>query len=70
MVQYTVWVKDGMEWLRELVRDPVLSEHWIWYAERREVVVNGVSEEYIDGPMSARDAWDQEVSQLSWNDCL
>jgi hypothetical protein len=64
MVPYTVWVKDGMEWLRELIRDPSLSDQWTWYAEKKEIVANGVAEEYVDGPMSAQDAWDEEVSTL------
>lgn len=62
MVPYTVWVKDGMEWLRELVRDPGLSDQWTWYAEKKEVVAAGVAEQYVDSPMSAQDAWDEEVS--------
>jgi len=63
-VKYMVWVRDGMEMIRDLVRDPELAPYWQWYAERREIVVNGEVEQYIDNPMNAQDAWEEEVSIL------
>jgi hypothetical protein len=52
-----------MAWIRDVAREPSLSPHWRWYAERKEVFLDGEGERFIDDPLSADDAWQQEVSQ-------
>jgi hypothetical protein len=52
-----------MAWIRDVVREPSLSPHWRWYAERKEVFLDGEGERFIDDPLTADGAWEQEVSQ-------
>lgn len=64
-LQYSVWVKNGMEALLELLRDPSLKDHWDFYAYKKYISLNGGDlEQVYDTPMSAEDAWDAEVCGL------
>ena len=59
---YSVWVKDVMPWIEEMVADPALSEHWEWHANRQYLHTPGKEpERFITTPMSADYAWEMEV---------
>jgi Plavaka transposase len=63
-LEYSVWVKDVMPWIEELVVDPALNEHWEWHAHRQYLHTEGSDpERFITTPMSADFAWETEVSQ-------
>ncbi|PVF94154.1 hypothetical protein CPB86DRAFT_62796 [Serendipita vermifera] len=60
-LQYTVWVKDGMQLLKELVQDPLLKDKWIWHAYKRVLHIKGQEDqEIIDHPMGACVMWNFE----------
>jgi hypothetical protein len=63
-MKYTVWVKDGMEWVKGLARDPLLADYWKWHAVYKVKVVNGEEEWYMDEPLSAKEAFEYEVSLI------
>lgn len=50
-----------MAWLRDIAADPSLGPYWRWHAEQKEVFVDGKGERFIEDPLSADDAWEQEV---------
>jgi len=60
-MEFTMWAKDGMAWLRELVQDPMLADEWTWYPFRKTVYCDGASYRILDDPMSANNAWDYQV---------
>lgn len=61
--EFVVWTTDGMEWLKEIVRDEQLKDEWEWYAHHKLLVVEGKEPvRIIDEPLSADDAWEFEVS--------
>jgi len=67
-LSYTVWVKDSMKALEELVRDPTLKDEWKWHARLQFIKTSKGDEQqshkeelFITDPMSAKDAWEAEV---------
>ena len=65
-MEYTVWIKDGMEWLHELICDKSLSHEWEWHAHQKWLYCEGREpERIIDEPLSADDAWEAEVGLSS-----
>lgn len=61
MRKYTVWVKDGMEWMRSVIRDPTLVTEFTWHAYKKELVINGEVDQIYDDPLSGSAAWENEV---------
>jgi hypothetical protein len=71
LMEYTVWIKDGMEWLRDLVRDKSLSHEWEWHAHQKWIHSEGQQpRRIIDEPLSADDAWEAEVCRLAQLWCI
>ena len=60
-LSYTVWVLDGMAWLRELARDKTLKDEWRWYAVKKFKCKGDDKERFIDEPLSGQEAWEYEV---------
>jgi Plavaka transposase len=65
-MEYTVFVKDGMKWLQDLVTNPDLNEEWQWYAYHKFLHADGKETRLMDDPLSADAAWDFEV-HIQWN---
>ncbi|KAG8788672.1 hypothetical protein FRC15_002829 [Serendipita sp. 397] len=60
-LQFSVWIKDGMQWLKDLVTDPLLRDHWDWHAKKKTLVLDGKEcGEIITDPLTAEAAWDFE----------
>lgn len=60
-LKYTVWIKDGMAWMRELFRDHALKEQWTWFAHQKYLYMPGKPpERVIDEPLSGDAAWEIE----------
>jgi hypothetical protein len=61
-LNYTVWVKDGLAWMRELFRDPALKQQWTWFGHKKYLYMPGKPpERVIDEPLSGDAAWEIEV---------
>jgi hypothetical protein len=62
MLKYSVYVKDVMPWIEELVQDPALKDHWTWHAKQQFIHIEGKEpERFITTPMTADYAWEVEV---------
>ncbi|KIM20907.1 hypothetical protein M408DRAFT_29979 [Serendipita vermifera MAFF 305830] len=62
-LSFTVWVKDPLPWIEELVRDPALRDHWLWYAFKQYLCHDGKEpERFITCPMSADYAMEIEAT--------
>lgn len=61
MLKYTVWRRNGMDWLRSLIRDPRLAPSWTWNAYKKESIIGGERERVYDEPMDSDDAYHYEV---------
>jgi hypothetical protein len=61
-LKYSVYVKDVMPWIEELVQDPALKDHWTWHAKQQFIHIEGKEpERFITTPMTADYAWEVEV---------
>lgn len=56
----TVWVRDGMKWLKGLLHDPALKDKWMWYPKRKYLHINGQVHQFVDEPLSGSDMWEQQ----------
>ena len=73
----TVWVRDGMKWLKGLLHDPALKDKWMWYPKRKYLHINGQVHQFVDEPLSGSDMWEQQdalrhdefqVGLITWSD--
>lgn len=63
-MKYSVWVKNGLQWMTDLAKDPLLKDDWTWHARKKFLHIDHSKpdgERFIDDPLSADDAWEAEV---------
>ncbi|KAF7317548.1 hypothetical protein MKEN_00841700 [Mycena kentingensis (nom. inval.)] len=54
---FTMWFRSVWEWIIELVTDPSLAEHIVWYPQRKYLVVDGVRDRLREDEFYSADLW-------------